>query len=324
MIGEKFEKTGEKMLEHLSRKGLLHLFIVYTVWSTTYLAMRVGVTPANGFPPFVFGAVRMAAAALILFGLARLQKQPLRPTRDELFSLALVGNMLWMGGNGLVLWAVQYAGSGFASLIVASAPIWAAMIELVLFKKKPSVSLIVSLLIGFIGVAVLSLPSFSKGTSQDMLAVIALVASAVCWSLGSVIQTRRPVNLPPQVMSGYHQLFASIGFLLMSFALGEPSPHPTLSAWMAWGYLVVFGSVFAFTSYIFALKLLPINIVMTYAYVNPAIALFLGWLILKEPIGPWTLLGAALVVVSVFGIFRVKQQVKPNLPLKAECASENT
>lgn len=312
------------MLEHLSRKGLFHLFVVYTVWSTTYLAMRIGVTPANGFPPFVFGAVRMAAAALILFGLARLQKQDLKATRNDLFSLALVGNLLWMGGNGLVLWAVQYAGSGFASLIVASAPIWATIIELAIFKKKPSAILVVSLLIGFLGVAVLSLPSFNKGNSQDMFAVIALVFSAICWSLGSVIQSRRPVNLSPQVMSGYHQLFASGGFLLMSLVLGEPTPQPTVSAWLAWSYLVVFGSVFAFTSYIFTIKLLPINIVMTYAYVNPAIALFLGWLVLNEPIGTWTLIGAALVVVSVFGIFRVKQQIKPTLPRQPECASDNT
>jgi drug/metabolite transporter (DMT)-like permease len=93
--------------------------------------------------------------------------------------------------------------------------------------------------------------------------------------------------------------------------LGEPAPHPTLTAWIALGYLVVFGSVIAFTSYIFALQLLPINIAMTYAYVNPVLALFMGWLVLGEPIGTGTLLGAALVIISVFGIFRVKQQQKP-------------
>jgi len=312
------------MIEQFSKKGLIHLLVVYTLWSTTYLAMRVGVNTANGFPPFIFGAIRMVVAALILFSLARLQQQPLKPSRRELFSLAMVGNLLWMGGNGLVLWAVQYAGSGFASLIVASAPIWATLIELVLYKKKPSLILIFSLFVGFVGVAVLSLPSFSEGSSRDMLAVVSLVFAAICWSLGSVVQTRRPVNLPPQVMSGYHQLFASGGFLLMSLVLGEPMPDPTLSSWIAWAYLVVFGSVFAFTSYIFALKLLPINIVMTYAYVNPVIALFLGWLILDEPIGTWTLLGAALVIVSVFGIFRVKQQVEPKLQRPAECEAEHT
>ncbi len=310
------------MNEQLSRKGLLNLFIVYTVWSTTYLAMRIGVNPVNGFPPFMFGAIRMLAAALILFGIARIQKYPVIPTRKELLTLATVGNLLWMGGNGLVLWAVQYADSGFASLIVSSAPIWTTMIEMVLYKKKPSSILLISLFIGFLGVAALSAPSLGKGNSQDVLAVVSLVLAAVSWALGSVIQTRRPVNLPPQVMSGYHQLFASAGFLLVSLVLGEPSPQPTLSAWLAWGYLVVFGSVFAFTSYIFALKLLPINIAMTYAYVNPAIALFLGWLLLNEPIGVWTLLGAGLIVVSVFGIFRAKHQSQPTTSEKINCASD--
>lgn len=294
------------MGDQLSKKGLAHLFIVYTVWSTTYLAMRVGVNADGGFPPFFFGCIRMVMAAFILFGLARLQQQRLLPSRRELFSLAVVGNMLWTGGNGLVLWAVQYADSGFACLIVSSAPIWAAVIELLFFRKKVSTGLLLSLLVGFLGVAVLSLPALQKGTPQDTLAVAALVLSALFWSLGSVIQTRNPVSLSPQVMSAYHQLFASIGFLLFSLSLGEPSPHPAFPAWIALGYLLVFGSVIAFTSYIYTLKLLPINIAMTYAYVNPVLALFLGWLVLNEPIGVWTLLGAALVVISVFGIFRAK------------------
>lgn len=298
------------MFENLSKKGLFHLFVVYTVWSTTYLGMRIGVDPANGFPPFLFGALRMVAAALILFTLARLQHYTIKPTRRELVTLALVGNLLWMGGNGLILWAVQFADSGFASLIVASAPIWATLIELVRYKKKPSTLLLGSLFIGFLGVAALGVPSLKQGSAQAF-ALIALLLAAVSWALGSVIQTRRPVNLPPQVMSAYHQLFASVGFLLISLLVGEPTPQPNLSAWLAWLYLVGFGSVFAFTSYIYSLKLLPINIAMTYAYVNPVLALFLGWLLLDEPIGLWTILGAALVLISVFGIFSARNKTKP-------------
>ncbi len=310
------------MLEHLSKKGLFHLFIVYTVWSTTYLGMRVGVDPANGFPPFLFGAMRMGVAALILFALARLQHYTIKTTRRELLSLALVGNLLWMGGNGLVLWAVQFADSGFASLIVASTPIWTTLIELIQYKKKPSTVLLVSLLIGFLGVVALSAPSIGKGSSQAF-AVIALLVAAVSWALGSVIQTRRPVNLPPQLMSAYHQLFASAGFLLASLLLGEPAAQPNMSAWLAWLYLVGFGSVFAFTSYIYTLQLLPINIAMTYAYVNPVLALFLGWLVLNEPIGVWTILGAVLVLTSVFGIFSAKHQPKQVLTAKSDCTSES-
>lgn len=297
----------------LSRAGLVHLFVVYTVWSTTYLAMRVGVDPAGGFPPFIFGATRMALAGLILLGLARIQRQTVVPQRGELATLAVVGNLLWLGGNGLVLWAVQYANSGFACLMVSSAPIWATILELALYKKKPSMMLVGSLFVGFLGVAVLSLPSFAKGNFQDAIALAALVLSAVCWALGSVIQVRQPVKLAPQVMSAYHQLFAGAGFLAASVLLAEPLPQAGLQPWLAWGYLVIFGSVVAFTSYIFALKMLPINIAMTYAYVNPVLALGLGWLLLGESIGPWTIVGAVLVLLSVFGIFRAKQQKLPAL-----------
>lgn len=296
------------MGEQLSRKGLLNLFVVYTVWSTTYLAMRVGVDAGNGFPPFVFGATRMLVAALILLAIARLQKQSIVPKRSELISLFMVGNLLWLGGNGLVLWAEQYVDSGFTCLIVSASPIWASIIELVLYKKKVSTLLAVSLLVGFSGVAVLCIPSFGKGFSNDTLAIVALLLASIFWTVGSVWQSRHPVNLAPQVMSAYHHLAAFIGFGFVSLALGEPLPHPTAVAWFAWVYLVIFGSVFAFTAYIFALRLLPINIAMTYAYVNPVLALFLGWLLLNEPVSFWTLLGALLVVVSVFGIFRVKHQ----------------
>jgi drug/metabolite transporter (DMT)-like permease len=139
---------------------------------------------------------------------------------------------------------------------------------------------------------------------------VALLLSPLCWALGSVFQARRPVNLSPQVMSGYHHLTALFGFLIASLALGEPIPHPSVSAWLAWGYLVIFASAIAFTSYVLALRLLPINIVMTYAYINPVLALFLGWLVLDESITLRTLCGAGLVVLSVFAIFHARQQRK--------------
>lgn len=129
----------------------------------------------------------------------------------------------------------------------------------------------------------------------------------LCWALGSVFQARRPVNLAPLAVSGYQHLAASFGFLVVVLAIGEPMPHPVLSAWIAWGYLVIFGSVIAFTSYVCVLRLLPISIAMTYAYVNPVLALFLGWLLLREPITMRTLLGAGLVILGVFAIFSIKQ-----------------
>jgi drug/metabolite transporter (DMT)-like permease len=281
--------------------------MVYTVWSSTYLAMRIGVGFGNGFPPFLFGALRMPAAALILFAMARVQGLTMKPAPGEWLSLCLVGNLLWVGGHGLILWASQYADSGFTCLMASSAPIWAAVIELFVYKKHLSPSLTLSLVVGFAGMAVLSSSFPGRGGSTDFAVVLALVLGPLAWALGSVIQSRRPVNLSSPVMSGYQHLAATFGFLAASLLLGEPAPHPTISAWIAWGYLVVFGSVLAFTSYMISIKLLPINIVMTYAYVNPVLALSLGWVFLDEPLTARTLLGAGLVLLSVFAIFKVKR-----------------
>ena len=295
------------MHERLPGKGLFHLCMVYSVWSTTYLAMRIGVGFSSGFPPFMFGLLRMPVAALILLGIARAQGLKLKPGPGELWSLCTVGNLLWLGGHGMILWASQYADSGFTCLMASSAPIWAAVVELFLYRQRLSLSLIVSLLVGFAGMALLSSSSMSKGGTAGLPVTLALVFAPLSWALGSVVQSRRPVNLAPHVMSGYHHLAAGVGFLLVALILGERAPHPTLSAWIAWGYLVVFGSVFAFTSYVISLKLLPIRIVMTYAYVNPVLALFLGRLVLREPVNLMTLAGAALVLLSVCATFRVKQ-----------------
>ena len=292
----------------LSRKGVLHLCVVYTVWSTTYLAMRIGVSP-TGFPPFFLGMLRMPAAALILLAIARLQGLPMRPTRKEWLSLVVAGNLFWLGGNGLILWAEQYAASGFACLMASSAPIWATIIELCLYRKRPSLPLVACLLVGFGGVAVLS--ASSLGALKGLPVVLALIVGPLSWAAGSVFQTQRPVRLAPAALSGYHHLMAFFGFLIVSLALAEPMPHPDASAWIAWAYLVIFASVITFTSFLTALRLLPISITMTYAYVNPVLALLLGRLLLGEPITVWTATGAGFVILGVFGIFRVKHWAGP-------------
>ena len=296
----------ETLDEGLSRKGVFHLCLVYVLWSTTYLAMRVGVSTANGFPPFILGALRMPAAAAILLAMARVKGLKTRPARSEWLSLIVGGNLLWLGGNGSILWAEQYAPSGFSCLMASSAPIWATIIELVLYRNRPTFPLIVSLLIGFAGVAVLSSTSFSAKSPVGSWVMLVLVLAPICWALGSVFQARRPADLHPQVISGYQHLMAFFGFLVASLLVGERVTSPALPAWLAWGYLVIFGSVIAFTSFIISLRLLPIDIAMTYAYVNPVLALFLGRLLLGEPITARTIVGAGLVIIGVFAVFRVK------------------
>jgi drug/metabolite transporter (DMT)-like permease len=284
--------------------GLFNLSVVYLVWGSTYLAIRVAVREGSGFPPFTMAGLRVLVGGILLLLWSASSRRQIKPSRPELAILAASGLLLWLGGNGLVTWAEQRAHSGYAALLIAAAPIWVALIEAVLDWKMPSYFLIGSLLIGFAGIVLLSVPVLVSGVSADLCSLIALLLAGLSWGGGSVLQTRKPVNLTPRVSSGYQQLFAGLGFVVIALLLREPRPDPVPDAWLAWGYLVVFGSVFAFTSFVQTLRLLPINVAMTYAYVNPVIAVILGWLILREPITGWTLGGAALVLLGVAGIFR--------------------
>ncbi len=290
--------------------GLIYLAIVYVVWGSTYLAIRVAVRDGSGFSPFMMAGLRTLAAGTIMMVWAVLGKQRIKPTRAELITLALAAMLLWVGGSGLVSWGEQRADSGITAMIIASVPVWAAAIGAVWERKLPSRLVVASLLTGSVGIVVLSMPSLLSGARSDVLPVVAIVAASLSWALGTVIQSKRRVTISPVASSGFQMLIGSAGFFLVALLLGEPAPHPILDAWLAWGYLVVFGSLVAFTSYVRALQLLPTNVVTTYAFVNPIIAIFLGWLILSEPVTGWTIGGAALILLGVSGVFFANMQTQ--------------
>lgn len=298
------------MSEHagLPRAGLINLALVYVAWGSTYLAIRIGVRPGSGFPPFSLAFWRLAAAGVLLFGIARLRRKQLRISRQELAVLAVTGVLLWVGGNGLVVWAEQTADSGLAALILATLPLWSAVFESVWRRKLPSPLLIVSLLVGLAGVAVLSLTSFEPGSADGGLAVLVLLAASMLWSLGALIQSRRSKLESGQVRSAYQHVFGAVGLLLLARLAGEPTPTPTPAALAAWGYLVVFGSLVGFTAFTTMINQLPFNVAMTYAYVNPLIAIVLGALILSEPVTGRTLAGGILILLGVGGVFQDRRR----------------
>lgn len=288
----------------LDRLGLAHLGVVYLVWGSTYLAIRMAVREDAGFPPFIMAGLRVWVAALVLFGWARLRRERLRVSRGEFGLLAGTGALLWLGGNGLVTAAEAHTDSGLAALLVAAMPIWAELIAIALDRRLPHWRTVGSVLIGFTGVAVLSWPILSAGTRADVLGVVALLAAPFFWALGSIWLQRRRPGLGVIAISGWQQALGGAALLAMSLVTREPRPAPTGEAWLAWVYLVLFGSVIAFTSYMNTLRRLPYRVVMTYAYANPVIAVFLGWLVLGERVTLWTLAGALLVVAGVAGIFQ--------------------
>ena len=288
----------------LSTQGLANLGAVYVVWGSTYLAIRVAVREGSGFPPFTVGFARVLVAGLLLLLWGRLSGNSLRISRRDLGILAGSGLLLWLGGNGLVMWAEQRADSGLAALVVGTAPIWAAIIESVLDRKARSPLLLGSLAIGFGGIGLLSAPILLNGVQADALSVLALTGASIFWSAWAVWQQRESGVESARVRSAYQHLSGAIGFFALMLIMGEPRPAPTTEAWLGWGYLVIFGSLVGFTSFISALRLLPINVAMTYAYVNPVIAVILGAVILGESISGWTIAGALLIILGVAGVFR--------------------
>ena len=293
---------------HIRGAGLFHLLVVYIVWGSTYLAIRYAVREGSGFPPFTMSGMRVIGAGAILLAWAAIRRKPLRLSRTELSTLAVSGLLLWPAANGLVVWSEMRADSGYAALLVGAMPIWAAILTSIVDRRMPSLLLIVSLLVGFAGIGVLSAPVLAKGARADVLSTIALLVAPISWSIGSLLQQRRPVRVSADVSSGYLMLFGGAGFIVAALLLREPPPNPVPSAWAAWAYLLVFGSLLGFTSFVKALQLLPTNIVMTYAYVNPVIAVLLGWIFLREPVTLSTLGGTALILAGVAGVFRARKR----------------
>ena len=297
-------------MNKLNLSGLIHLLIVYIVWGSTYLGIRVAVQEGSGFPPMIMSATRVFAGSLILVTLARfIQKQSLRLTKEEWVVLSVSGLALWWGGNGLVAIAEMTVPSGYAALIIACTPIWVAIIESILDKKRPSVFLVISLLIGVAGIAVLNWPAIISGNLNDLRGLFLLIIAGLSWGAGSIYQKRKNIHTTPEISSAVQQFTGGIALLITSFIISEPTINPVPSAWWAWGYLIVFGSVIAFTSFVKALKLLPPNIVFTYAFVNPVVAVILGFILLGEPITKWTIAGASLVLVGVLGVFKEQKKL---------------
>ncbi len=289
-------------------RGLAHLFVVYIVWGSTYLGIRLAVREGSGFPPFTMAGTRILIAGTILLLLCLLRGRSLRPSRRDWGVFAASGVLLWFGGNGLVSWAEKYADSGYAAILVGSQPLWTMTLESFLDRRRPTGLLIVSLLVGMAGIVILNYHVLQHPTRDQVLPAVALCFAVIFWGSGMVLQKRRPVSLSAEANSGYQLIFGAMALLLAALITREPRPAPTPEALAAWSYLIVFGSVVAFTSFVKALQMLPMSVVTTYAYVNPVIAVLLGAIIIDEPITRWTVAGSALTLLGVAGVFHEQQR----------------
>lgn len=317
-LGDKPEMNER---EALSRSGLLNLGLVYVIWGSTFLAIRVAVGPGGGFPPFAMVLSRLIVAGALLFAIARLRGKSLRLSRREILVLTVTGVLLWAGGNGLVVWAEQHLDAGLAALLVATVPLWTATLDSALKRRAPSVLLSLSLLLGLGGVGILSSPSLASGSKSSVLSIIAVVLASLLWSIGAEIQRRHSRTESGQVRSAYQHLFGAVALLVLMGVSGEAAPAPSMQAWLAWLFLVIFGSVIGFTAFTTMVNQLPSNIAMTYAYVNPLITVTLGALLLGEAVTISTVIGGVLILLGVAGVFhdrRKSNAVPPRPPVPRE------
>ena len=276
------------------------LWTVYIVWGSTYLAIRVTV---ETLPPLLTGGVRFLVAGLIVYTVLALKRgwRGVRVTRSELLSSAFVGGALLLGGNGLVVLAERDAPSSLAALIIASVPLWVVLFRY-LASEAVSRATLAGVALGFGGVAILVVPGDRPGDAT-LASILFLVAAAAFWASGSFASTRLTMPRDPFLSTAVQMLLGGVWLVAAGLLRGEGA-HIDVAGFSAasiWAflYLIVFGSLLAFTAYVWLLQNAPISKVATYAYVNPVIALVLGWVILSEQLTATMLIGATVIVASV-------------------------
>ncbi|GAA4181882.1 drug/metabolite exporter YedA [Streptosporangium oxazolinicum] len=295
-----------------SRKALLvwgALAIVYVVWGSTYLAIMITI---ETIPPLLSGAVRFVTAALVLGVAVYLLKgrSAFRMTWKEAGGAALVGLLLLNGGNGMVAVAEQHISSGLAALLVASTPLWLVVFR-ILFRDRPRALTLVGVLIGFGGVAVLSLSGGSE--VADGSGVVTILLASLSWAAGSFLASRIPMPANPFSASAVEMAAGGAGLAVTAAVMGERLDVATVStrSWTALVYLILIGSLVGFTAYAWLLGNAPISLVSTYAYVNPVVAVVLGALVLSEPVTGSMVAAGVVIVVGVALVVSTERRRKP-------------
>jgi drug/metabolite transporter (DMT)-like permease len=298
-------------------KTLLAFATIYFVWGSTYFAIRVGV---HEVPPFLFAAMRFLVAGLVLYGwmIAHGERSP---SGLQWASLSLLAVLFFIGDYGLVYWAEQRVPSGIAAVMMATTPVFMALWEIAFLQtQRLTVRLTLALLIGVSGVAVLMSHSLNLGgLPTDTVGAMALVVAAMSWSTSSVLMRKLPLPASKVMSSGAQMLVGGLFLTLTAAALGEfRNFHPwTISrgAWLSLLYLIVPGSLIAFTAYVWLIHHESPTKVGTYAYVNPVVAVLVGYFLGGEALGLRTILGTLFVLISVVVITTTRAKKAGAAPL---------
>jgi drug/metabolite transporter (DMT)-like permease len=298
-------------------KILLAFAIIYFVWGSTFLAIRIGVREV---PPFLLAGMRFLVAGLVLCGwmIARGERSP---SVRQWVSVTLIAFLIFVLDYGLLFWAEQRVPSGIAAVMMATIPVFMALSEIIFLRtQKATIRLALALLIGIGGVSVLMSRSLSLGgVPIDSRGAIALIIASVNWSLGSALMRKLPLPHSKVMSSGAQMLAGGVLLILTAAALGEfRNFSPSVvsrEAWLSLVYLIVAGSIVGFTAYVWLLHHESPTKVGTYAYVNPVVAVLLGYFLGGETLGVRTILGTLLVLISVVVITSTRAKKAVAVPL---------
>ncbi len=280
---------------------LLAFFAIYFLWGTTFLAIRIAV---EELPPLFAAGTRFLIAGVVLFGFM-LARGETRPSARQWRNLLVMSLLMFVAEYGPLFWAEKFVPSGVVSVLAATIPILTLVLEmLVLRQQRWSVSVAAATLLGFAGVGVLLLPGGAQ--HFPVAPCFAILAGCTAWSLGTVLSRRMELPKARPLTAGATMMLGGAMLLALSGVFGEmhPLPHISLRAAMALLYLIVFGSLLAFTAFVWLLAHMPATRVASHAYVNPIVAVALGYFAGGEIVGIRTLAGTALVLISVFTILR--------------------
>ena len=301
--------------------AFVSLGILYVVWGSTYMAIRIVV---HDMPPMAAAALRFAVAGVIMAVLAALaDRSHGRPTRRQIGDYALAGVLLLAVGNGLVMWSEKRIASSIAALIVASTPVWLTLFDgMRAGGQRWTVRVWMGTLIGLLGVVLVARPEGGIDPGH-WSSIIALQCATLAWTTGTLYAQSVPRRLPLFSAAAVEMLAGAMALAVFSFVMQEDvSRFATAGrdAWWALAYLTVFGSLVAFTAFAYCINELPASTVGTYAYVNPVVAVFLGAVFLDERLTPGLLAGGALIVVSVLFTTMGKRAAPTPLPATAPVA----
>lgn len=284
-------------------KAYLAWIAVCIIWGTTYLAIRIGV---EDLPPMLFAGTRWIVAGTIFFFYLKLKGSKL-PSKKDIIPLAIVGLALLGFGNGLVVVGEQSISSGLAALLITTVPFWMIGFESLLPQgKKINLLILSGIAAGLAGVTVIFGSHWNELFDSSYLnGILSIMGAVVAWSAGSVYSKYKKISITPLMGAAVQMLIAGFALTSLGIIIGEPSRvNFTQDGLLALAYLTFVGSIFGYGSYIYSIAHLPLSLVSTYAYINPVIALFLGWLILDERLDFIILIAAVIIIIGILLVKR--------------------